>query len=198
VSFFAGVPVPEPPAEPEYRPPPWMVPPDNVLPAAVPLDALVVADEHLAVWVEAALAYPEGVTLDFTLVRRERPGPGRPSMPFFATPSPGEAGGPRFGVGFADGRKAVLGVPPGRGPVDAATRAILSPLGGGGSHRRWQSRLWLWPLPPPGPLTFAFAWLDEGVDEATVAVDAAPILAATARAREIWPDDRPLRDGAAS
>jgi hypothetical protein len=71
--------------------------------------------------------------------------------------------------------------------------AVLVATGGGGSDRRRHGRHWLWPLPPAGPLSFAFAWRDEGVEEATVEIDAAPIRAAAARATELWPDDRPVR-----
>jgi len=104
---------------------------------------------------------------------------------------PGPPGAPRFGVGFADGRKAVLGAALGGSAIDRATGAALHPMGSSHSQRRWEGRFWLWPLPPPGPLTLAFAWPDEGVDEATVEIDAAPLVAAGARARELWPDDRP-------
>ncbi len=52
--------------------------------------------------------------------------------------------------------------------------------------------MWLWPLPPPGPLTFVCAWPAEGVEETHAQIDGAEILAASARAVELWPDDRPL------
>jgi hypothetical protein len=79
-----------------------------------------------------------------------------------------------------------------RGPGPGAMpSAVLSPTGGGGSDRRWHGRLSLWPLPPEGPLTFAFAWPEEGVEETTAVADATPIVAAAARATELWPEDRP-------
>jgi hypothetical protein len=51
--------------------------------------------------------------------------------------------------------------------------------------------MWLWPLPPPGRMTFAFAWAEQGVRETTVDVDAAPLAEAAARTRTLWSDDRP-------
>jgi hypothetical protein len=39
-------------------------------------------------------------------------------------------------------------------------------------------------------LTVAFAWPEQGIDETTVDIDAAPLRAAAARARELWADDR--------
>jgi hypothetical protein len=120
------------------------------------------------------------------VVRRDRPRPGALHRPWFAPP--GDPDGPRFGVGFADGRKATTdryGRPGGRPEI------VLAHQGGGGSDRRWTGRMWLWPLPPPGPLTFAFAWAEQHIDETTTSIEPAPLLAAAARARELWPDDRP-------
>jgi hypothetical protein len=96
--------------------------------------------------------------------------------------------GPRFGIGFADGRRAVadrMGSHEGRPDI------ALTSHGSSASDRRWTGRMWLWPVPPPGPLTFAFAWAEQGVQETTVEVDAATLAEAAGRARELWPDDRP-------
>jgi hypothetical protein len=191
VSFFDAVPAPEPPRPPDHRPPPWLAPPDNVLPGAAPLEVLLARRDGLAVWIGGALAYPEGVSFGLLVVRRDpaetRWGPA--SRPFMLPPEPG---GPRFGVGFADGRRAVLGGPPAApGAADPASGAVLTTAGGGGSDRRWEWRMWLWPLPPGGPLTFALAWEDEGIEETTAVADADALIAAAGRAVELWPDDRP-------
>ncbi|MGE0794264.1 MAG: hypothetical protein AB7H43_05505 [Acidimicrobiia bacterium] len=54
--------------------------------------------------------------------------------------------------------------------------------------------LWLWPLPPAGPVTFAFAWPARGIEEATVVVDAQVFRTAALRAEQLWepltPDER--------
>jgi hypothetical protein len=72
---------------------------------------------------------------------------------------------------------------------------VLRPRGGWGDSARTRVDLWLWPLPPAGPLTFVCAWPAENVDETSVKVEAEPIVAAAARAVEMWPDDRPLPSG---
>lgn len=48
--------------------------------------------------------------------------------------------------------------------------------------------MWLWPIPAEGPLTFAFRWPAQGVEETTVAVDTAPLREASARAAAWWPE----------
>jgi hypothetical protein len=188
MGFFDADPAHEPPPEQEYRPPEWSQPPENVMPAAVALDALVVRRDALAVWIADGLAYPTGLAFGIAVVLRHRPPPGRRPRGWFL--GPGEPGGPLFGAGFADGRRTA---------TDRALRSrdggppeiALGHRGGGGSDRQWHGRLWLWPLPPEGPLTFAFAWPEEGVEEVTVEVDSAPIRAAAARAVELWPEERP-------
>jgi hypothetical protein len=67
----------------------------------------------------------------------------------------------------------------------------LMPRGGGGGGLTYEFGYWLWPLPPAGPLRFACAWPDEGIEETTAELDAA-IRDAAARAVELWPDDRPI------
>jgi hypothetical protein len=188
MGFFDADPAHEPPPEPEYRPPEWSQPPENVMPAAVALDALIVRRDDVAVWMADALAYPTGLAFGVVVVRRHRPPPHQRHRAWFM--GPGEPGGPRFGAGFADGRRTA---------IDRALRSrdpgppqiVLSHRGGGGSDRSWHGAMWLWPLPPEGPLTFAFAWPEEGVEEVTVDVDSAPIRAAAARAVELWPEERP-------
>jgi hypothetical protein len=189
VSFFDVVPPPEPPREPEYRPPEWVHPPDNVMPATCALDALIVRRDDLAVWVADALAYPTGLVFELVAVQRHGSPPERRDRPWFFHPGTPES--PRFGVGFADGRRASFdrGL---RHGADGPPDIMLTFNGGGGTDRRWNGRMWLWPQPPEGPLTFAFVWPEQGVEEITVEIDSHPVRAAAARAVELWPDERPL------
>jgi hypothetical protein len=187
VSFFDAEPPREPAPEPEYRPPEWLQAPENYMPAAVALDALVVRRDDLAVWIADALVYPTGVELSVIIAHRYGSPPGRPHHPWFF--HPGDLEGPRFGVGFADGRRGSTGGTPGR--LDGPPDIVLTHNGGGGSDRRWNGRMWLWPLPPRGPLTFAFIWPDHGVEEAVLQLNSEPIRAGAERAVELWPDERP-------
>jgi hypothetical protein len=191
MGFFDDVEPPRPPLpEPvEYRSPPWTGPPVNFVPATVALDVLLARTPDWAVWIGEGSVTPDGLEFTVTIVGRRSEREPDAMGPLFAG---GDGDAPRFGVGFADGRKAVSGD---RVPLDGSpTRdeIVLWPRGGTGSRRRWSHSLWLWPLPPPGPLTFALRWPQMGLDEVLVEVDSAALREAAGRAVELWPDDRPL------
>lgn len=189
MSFFDELPPSSAPSdEPEYRPPVWSQPPENMVGAAVALDLLLVRREELAVAVPDAIVYPTGVAMGVVVIRRRDPDVGPAHRPWFA--HPGDPDGPRYGVAFADGRRASADTPFSFSAPGAPEISLLS-QGGGGSERRFRGGLWLWPLPPPGPVTLAFMWKGEGVEETIVEIDSEPLRAAAERALELWPDDRP-------
>jgi hypothetical protein len=92
-------------------------------------------------------------------------------------------------VRFADGRSADND--PRRWPRPSSDEAPDPPLlyqstrGPDGGH------VWLWGLPPPGPLTFACQWATEQIPPSEAELDAGLILAAAQRAQTLWPDERP-------
>ena len=51
--------------------------------------------------------------------------------------------------------------------------------------------MWVYGLPPPGPLAFVVEWPARGIPETRVEFDAGLVLAAAARAVRIWPDQPP-------
>jgi hypothetical protein len=46
---------------------------------------------------------------------------------------------------------------------------------------------WLWPLPPPGTLTFAFEWPSKGIELSMKEVDAGLIIDASKFSEVLWP-----------
>ena len=48
---------------------------------------------------------------------------------------------------------------------------------------------WLWPLPPPGPLTWVGQWPDRNLSESVVEVDATILEAAASEAEQLWEVD---------
>jgi hypothetical protein len=52
----------------------------------------------------------------------------------------------------------------------------------------WEVDVWVWGLPPPGPLAFVCEWPARGIPETRVEIDAGLVLEAAARAVAIWPE----------
>jgi hypothetical protein len=190
-SFFDGVePPPEPPRPQEHRQPPWHGMAENVVPVTVALDVMLARSDDWAAWIGSASVTPDGVAFRLTLQAREEQIEPHRMHPLHHH---GGAGALRFGVRYADGRRAVVGAADGHRVTDDAAREIaLLPRSGQGGQRSWSQTYWLWPLPPEGPLTFALAWPAQGLEEVAAEVDSAPLRAAAARATVLWPDDRPL------
>jgi hypothetical protein len=186
VSFF-DEPEPIPPSPPSYRTPEWIAPPENVIPATVTLNVILVQRVDLAVWVADALVFASGLSFGITVHRREQ----SDDTPLFFGPA--EPDGPRFGLQLADGCKVIVQRLGEMKPLlRRPERPVLRSVSGSGGRYRSRAEMWLWPLPPAGPLTFFYSWRAAGVEETSAEIDAAPILAAASRAIEMWPDDRPL------
>lgn len=100
--------------------------------------------------------------------------------------------GLRIGVTLPDGRTASAdrdwrrARAAGKRP-DGPT-LVLNSRGGGGSSREFTMgfQLWLWPLPPSGPLTLHYQWAALGIDESATELDAALIVKAAAEVTTIW------------
>jgi hypothetical protein len=94
----------------------------------------------------------------------------------------------RLGIQFADGRKvANLG----RAPEPSGSMPgglLLRPLSFGGSRLDRNRSYWVWPLPPPGPVTFAFEWAAFGIGENRVEIDGQLIIDAAAQSVRLWDD----------
>lgn len=191
----------------QHQIPAWAGPPQDVSPGIVALELFLVHTDRQALWIDHAEVYPEGLALEVHLHGREEAREGVEAGP----------GTWRFGVQFADGRKAIaygLGIfarmPRGRSTsAGASTSAapavsaigvptgsssppeapVLRALGGGGSRRAWRQEYWLWPLPPAGELLIACEWPDLEVEFTTQTISADPLLSAARRARQLWPTD---------
>jgi hypothetical protein len=99
----------------------------------------------------------------------------------------------RFGVGFADGRKATNleqrhGLDEGPAPDPPVLRLVRWE---GYDRLAWEVDVWVWGLPAPGPLAFVCEWPARGIPESRVEIDAGLVLEAAARAVPIWPDQTP-------
>jgi hypothetical protein len=80
----------------------------------------------------------------------------------------------RFGVEFADGRKATNVGQDSRSEGEPQN-PVLWGRGGGGSGARWQT-FWMWPLPPSGPLSFGCEWPAAGIPLSRAQIEGQSII----------------------
>jgi hypothetical protein len=183
VRFFDDE-LPAPPAPSPLPPPeqPWLGPPEGWIGGFVPLRLVLARTPQHLVTIGSVEALPHGVLLHLRILSRISEVDG----------VPGGDDSYRFGVGFADGRKWQTGMADPRiydpGPDDV----VVVARGGGGSSNHLRAELWLWPLPPPGPLTFAFEWERAGIGESLVTIDGGALHAAAAEAEQLWDPLHPI------
>jgi hypothetical protein len=177
MSFFEPPPL-RPSSEP--RMPAWARGPEDMVPGVVPVALLVARTDTHAVLVDGLLVYPTGFDFDLA-VRRH---PGHPRRSHHHQHRWGHD--LRLEVRFADGRRADNDPrswsPPPRDRAPDPPLLYQSTSGPDGGH------VWLWGLPPPGPLTFACQWPAQQIPPSEVVLDAGLVLAAAARATTLWPD----------
>ena len=198
MGFFEPPPPPEGDELDHGTGPPWWGPPHSVLGASVPFEPLLlVATDRVAVAVVAVTAYPTGFECslsarlnlasgsadDFFQLHRLQHGVGYGALPDEFL---------RFGVQFADGRKAT-NVDPHPGLDEEPTGPVLTQHGGGGSSAAWHQSYWVWPLPPPGALAFVCEWPALGVPLTRTEIDAELVSRAAEHAIRLWTDEEPGR-----
>ena len=192
-------PPPESPRQRRSVQPPWVHAPRGVLPAAVPLELLLARNNRAAVAVSKIGAYPVGFDFEvLVLVSDDELDPNVIGHPY--RPGRGSVDAKRemlrFGVQFAEGGMVTnLPGPHGRhiGPDEGPPPGpVMHQQGGGGGGGEWRQRFWVWPLPSPGPLTFACEWPAAGIEFTSIEVDAQTLIDAAARAQQIF---EPTGDG---
>ncbi|HEX3786871.1 MAG TPA: hypothetical protein VHW44_03350 [Pseudonocardiaceae bacterium] len=178
--------------------PPWVAPPADELPAALPAPIVLVRTSHTVVALVDVLVYRAG--FEFTVTGRVRAAevPDRWPLSMFQVGMPGS--GPlsddmlRFGVQLGDGTK-LTNLDPQVGRHDPATEprhpVMRSLTGAGAGPGRYDFRQWVWPLPPPGPVTFVCQWPSRDIPETRVKLDASVIRTAAESAVPLW--SRPRR-----
>lgn len=177
---------------------PWLYPPKDELPVAVPLVrrlarvpgarlSLRRVDVYRA-GVEFVLRFDMGIEAgldsererhlrDLLHPRGFRPDPTRQM---------------RLGVMLSDGSRADAtadsrGLPRGVEEPDGPT-LTFSGGGGEGSGDRWTTefRAWLWPLPPKGALTLYYLFEGIGIEEGSLEVEATELREASRDVLDVW------------
>jgi hypothetical protein len=201
---FFDAPRSAPESEPpwiEPEPKPWHGPPTRTLPGRL-ADTLVLAHTHrVAVVVGDLAAYPTGFTFSVqTIARRFDPREWSRFDALNIGPLPRAATGElppellRFGVQFADGGRATsldAYVGTAADPDEPPQPPLLQPRSGSGGGGQWRHDVWVWPLPPAGPLTFACEWPALDIALSRRDLDAERLQEAAGRSRLLWDDDDP-------
>lgn len=199
--FFPPDPEMPEPEESESVQPRWWEAPEDELPALLPISEILAVNDHVAIALLGVAVYRDGV--EFRLERRLR----RRDMPLkewsalceefmehtpFGGPAD-DAGRLRFGVLLASGERALADRAPFFGGADSMAEPDGHTLsrrgrGGGGSGSTYSSsdHLWLWPLPPDGPVELVMQWPSLGIEETRMTVDGGALAELAARARPYW------------
>jgi hypothetical protein len=190
MSFFDSFPRP-PRSEPVPRPPrPAWMKPEFEVPGSVAVDMVLLRTDEAAVTIGLLRAYSTG--FEFTVDTRCRRGGQHHRVGLihqrYALQDGGSEDGLRLGLEFSDGRRAEVDAPRAHPDQVAPDAIIVHPGGGGGSDRSWHQRYWVYPLLPPGWLSFVATWPAFAVTEARAEIEADAILAAAARAIVLWPE----------
>lgn len=166
----------------------------NEMGIAVALRKLRVVTTHICVALDCFFVHEEGAHAQMRVVHRDPTTGDSPARDhtFFVRPQGIEPHRElwRTGLEFADGRRSftpdiniVEGV-----DTDWVNDFYLAITGGGGDSMQQIYRLYLSPLPPPGPLTFHVELGAHGVH--SVEADAAPLTEALAQLSPVIWDSR--------
>jgi hypothetical protein len=202
VVFFNDLKRPVRSQEPAEETPEWMSAPDGWIGAVLPVQEVIGLSDEAAICLGRLVAYPAGFEATLDAFTRSLSW-GYAFDDAIAEWYSGEQDRPppqllRYGIEFADGRKAtnvggmfggsVVAMAAGTEPApDPAKDVRLVPGGGHGGGRHSRQELWVWPLPPPGPVAFVCEWPRYGTPESRVEVDATLIRESARRAEEIRP-----------
>lgn len=182
----------------------WEGPPRRTRAGVADVSVVLGRSSSTVVTLEGARCYPTGVVLGLVVYVGETGREARRRVFAYLDRAHGRGqlslawkpGGLRWGLETADGRRVTTldespwaaGIPD---DADHDTWApdhpVLEPVGRpSGSADSWAREIWLWPLPPAGPIRLVCEWIDRGIAETVVHVDAAAFREAATRAEPLW------------
>jgi hypothetical protein len=173
----------------------WQGPPGDVPGHPVAIQQLLARTDQAVVALRDVTAFPEGCSLTLHLAVQR----GSLDEPAWKRLLGSQVGGDahaasaeadlKFGVRFPDGSKATVVANAFRGwahPTGRPEPPMLIEVGSGSASndRCYQGdrRLWLWPLPPPGPFEFVMEWPSMGIGTIPVTLDGTAIVRAAEQA----------------
>ena len=160
-------------------------PPDNEVPVAVPVTAVLGRGEGVAVVLAGMSAATTGFGLTIGVRLRQLPVDDDVYRQMSAS-GPVE-GHLLVGLEDADGRRVSTVQHDGWPPQVGDTTLTMTGRGGGGGGRAFDQDYWVAPLPAEGPLRVVVRWDAQGVPERVTEVDGAAVAAAGRGAVVLWP-----------
>jgi len=165
-------------------------PPENEVPVAVPLNAVLARTGDVALALLRLQVYSTGLTFDLILRCRASAVSGGRGLDTILWRHGPEASPLLVGLEFPDGRRVTSAgrpFPGSAGPDDVVFHESSSSGGGLSCDQSW----WLSPLPPGGPLRLVVRCEPLGIADTTTELDGAAIAAAAAGVTELWPWEPP-------
>jgi hypothetical protein len=166
---------------------PWNGPSLDWIGGWIPWNFTVGYSTDALLVIREAEVYPEGILCSFharlrsdAFEHKDAPN-SRPKYPGLAI-----NGGLRLSAQMADGRRTSALGRASRDDDGAPSEPVLRMQGGSGSLLEYKIRMWLWPLPPPGLLTWSVAWPQCGVQETDTVIEISDINVIASQAHPIW------------
>jgi hypothetical protein len=168
--------------------------PTLIVPAYLVADVILAVSDEMAVVMHGIACYPRGfgfsleATSRYELSYEEEEADGLRGA-FDIWGGNNENAG-RFGIAYSDGRRATVDdrwAPPRRKGADKDRDITISPGGGGSGGGHWETELWVEPLPPRGPVTFAVEWQAKRIDETLHVLEGEQFREAAKRAKRVFP-----------
>lgn len=192
-SFF---PASDDEAEPSeaYVPKPWWQPPADEFPARVPVREFLARTPGTVVVVSHVDVFSVGMTIQIDWeVRRLGQSRSEWQLMLHGDHFSPSADVLRFGVALANGVTVTtvdLRRPDAFSTQPDGWSLMNTQGGGGGDDRRYSgsSGLWLWPLPPAGPIELVGEWGARGVPESRIVLDGAALLERVTDVQPLWPE----------
>ena len=168
--------------------------PENEVPGSVAIDAVLVGNDEVVVFISGLRAFSNGVELSLEVRARHTSTDERGGMfGLYGHAGPGDP--LLLGIELSDGRRCTNLDRIDLDDSEPAERPMLTPGGGSSTDRSADLTLFLSPLPPPGEFRIVCAWPKRGLAETITVLSADDILEAARRARVLWqwePESQPV------
>jgi len=193
-SFFPSHDDDEPEGREPPPPKPWWQHPVDEFPARVPLREFLVTTPGTVIVVSHVDVFSVGISIQIDWeVRRLGQSRSEWQLVMHGGHFSATTDVLRFGVALANGATATtvdLRSPDAFATEPDGWSLMNAQGGGGGDDRRYSGStgLWLWPLPPPGPIELVGEWGARGVPESRIILDGSALLTRVAEVQPLWPE----------